>query len=157
MNFKIFVFGFLTGCLIVTAGWFGYKSFFKKRIDRFEGQVGHLDQGQSFVDFIDSHDKQIVYLDIYMDGAEISSPTSNRSNVFTIYTSCLDEEISALTCSGGEYLVYLDSEDDAYFEYHHGENYLRGYWFVTTNTAIHQGIISNVLKAIPGEEVFLRR
>jgi|GEM_PF-4299955 len=122
-------------------------------IPKYSGEIGHLEAGEEFIDFIFDRDAQVIYLEVYFDAFPENRDTiRTEDNVFTLWSQCDDlpanESPSSLYCTGVSFNLNIPAGSESVYGYNQGFQHLKGYWSVRTNPGMHQGLLSVTLTAV---------
>lgn len=127
-------------------------------IPKFEGAVGHLDEGTKFVDFIYGNQSKIVFLDIYIQEEQFDGDLEEPNAYFVIFDDCdelpSNETPSTSACTGVEYNINNTGKSTDYgFYYSRGVYKLHGYFAITGVDGPHQGLMGVGMKPLNYESV----
>ncbi|MBW4421221.1 MAG: hypothetical protein KME13_18635 [Myxacorys californica WJT36-NPBG1] len=130
----------------------------KPQIPNFSGEIGNLQLGKDFTDFISNHDAQIVYLDVYFEAfAEGQKAVSYEDDWFILYTSCRglpeNQPPNYLHCFSVRFDVRIPEGGESLYGHSQRLQYLRGYWSIRANRGLHQGRRSVTLTAVDTKDV----
>lgn len=120
---------------------------------RFEGEVGQLDHSAGLLDFLNSNDGKVVYLDNRFDSLTVAANrVDENTQSITLWEKCdglpAGQEPTYLHCTGTSILIRGADGSDSIFGYNQGFQYLKGYWSVRANPGMHQGLLSMTLTAV---------
>lgn len=116
-------------------------------VPKFKGRLDETLVRDCFSNFISENDGKIVYIDAFIP-KEIAYGDDNISFRY----DCEYE----YGCAGDEYLIRAPEESDTMYQYisRLEEYHIKGYWTIMANTALNQGIWSNVLSGIAIEDIY---
>ena len=125
----------------------------KKRSLKIEGEVGQLNKAKMFMDFIQTNDGKIVFIDIYIPEEEFQGTVEGKTPYFVLFDECVNlaanRILSTSNCTGTEFnIVNLGNATDFHFSYSRGNFKLRGYFAILGFDGPYQGLMGVNLRPV---------
>jgi hypothetical protein len=110
---------------------------------------------EAFESFVDKNRGKLVHLNVQMGlrFSRIGDRIQGRDDLFVATNPC-DASQPVLDCAGSHYV--LSGKDDYVLDLYQGNNRLNGYFVISENREMHQGVYY-ILKSVPAAQVLLRK
>lgn len=127
----------------------------ERRVDKYEGEIGHFGKAVAFNGFIFEHQMKVVSLDASL------TPTTNDTfgvDSFVLWDSCEPlepkEKPSPAKCTGTEFSIdRSEGPKDSDLTFYRGTLRLKGYFVVKGCDGPHQGLMGCTLRPANVEAV----
>jgi len=128
-------------------------------IPAFSGEIGQLENGESFNDFMDANRGKIVKLDAYMREDQFYGSAGRENPSLIVWFQCnsLSEPLDNINCEGFRYLIRPSSSPTDYVFGPSGLSIqLKGYFLVGLDSFSNDGFIFIPLEPLDSKEVLLK-